>query len=81
MCDFEEFVFTCSHSIIRLKSYCHFARNDPHHQCFGVKKLRNVWDQTTECEKCRERHANQWNSQAQGYGYGGYGFQGGHSSS
>ncbi|KAK0635618.1 hypothetical protein B0T17DRAFT_459806, partial [Bombardia bombarda] len=52
MCDFEEFVFTCSHSTFRLKSYCHYARNDPNHQCNRVKKLRHVWDQDYECEKC-----------------------------
>ncbi|KAM7204114.1 hypothetical protein V8F33_001749 [Rhypophila sp. PSN 637] len=75
MCDYEEFVFTCAHSTIRLKSYCHFARNDPNHQCFGVKKLRNVWDQNYECESCRERKSReqQWNhSHHQGYGYNGY---------
>ncbi|KAM7209198.1 hypothetical protein V8F20_000536 [Naviculisporaceae sp. PSN 640] len=76
MCDYEEFVFTCTHSTIRLKSYCHFARNDPNHQCFGVKKLRNVWDQNYECENCREKKSReqQWNhgGHSQGYGYSGY---------
>ncbi|KAF6816262.1 hypothetical protein CSOJ01_03111 [Colletotrichum sojae] len=52
MCDFEEFLFTCNHSIVRLKSYCHFARNDPNHQCFGVKVLRNSWQQNTPCDNC-----------------------------
>ncbi|KAK0643114.1 hypothetical protein B0T16DRAFT_333340 [Cercophora newfieldiana] len=61
MCDFEEFVFTCGHSTFRLKSYCHFARNDPNHQCFGVKKLKNVWDQTFACDGCvqRARHEDE----------------------
>ncbi|KAK3370218.1 hypothetical protein B0H63DRAFT_527955 [Podospora didyma] len=83
MCDFEEFIFTCSHSTIRLKSYCHFARNDPNHQCFGVKKLRNVWDQDYECGDCMERNRrNAWaQAQAQryngGFGYGSNGYQGG----
>ncbi|RTE72530.1 hypothetical protein BHE90_013050 [Fusarium euwallaceae] len=45
MCDWEEFLFLCNHSTLRLKSYCHFARNDPNHQCFGVKVLRNSWRQ------------------------------------
>ncbi|KAF4507859.1 hypothetical protein G6O67_004311 [Ophiocordyceps sinensis] len=52
MCDWEEFLFACNHSILRLKSYCHFARNDAHHQCFGVKVLRNSWRQGVLCEKC-----------------------------
>ncbi|EFQ29136.1 uncharacterized protein GLRG_04280, partial [Colletotrichum graminicola M1.001] len=52
MCDWEEFLFTCNHSIVRLKSYCHFARNDPNHQCFGVKVLRNSWRQSVPCDNC-----------------------------
>ncbi|KAK7454204.1 hypothetical protein CaCOL14_005670 [Colletotrichum acutatum] len=52
MCDWEEFLFTCHHSVLRLKSYCHFARNDPGHQCFGVKVLRNSWQQSVPCDNC-----------------------------
>ncbi|KXH46824.1 hypothetical protein CNYM01_13153 [Colletotrichum nymphaeae SA-01] len=52
MCDWEEFLFTCNHSVLRLKSYCHFARNDPGHQCFGVKVLRNSWQQSVPCDNC-----------------------------
>ncbi|PMD37992.1 hypothetical protein L207DRAFT_584913 [Hyaloscypha variabilis F] len=26
-----------------LLNYCHFARNDPFHQCFGVKVIKNTW--------------------------------------
>ncbi|OHE94031.1 hypothetical protein CORC01_10723 [Colletotrichum orchidophilum] len=52
MCDWEEFLFTCNHSVLRLKSYCHFARNDPSHQCFGVKVLRNSWQQSVPCDNC-----------------------------
>ncbi|TQN66051.1 hypothetical protein CSHISOI_09425 [Colletotrichum shisoi] len=40
MCEFEEFLFACNHSVVKKKSYCHFARNDPIHQCFGVKVLK-----------------------------------------
>ncbi|ROT37727.1 hypothetical protein SODALDRAFT_204286 [Sodiomyces alkalinus F11] len=59
MCDWEEFLFTCSHSVVRLKSYCHFARNDPNHQCFGVKVLRKSWQQAIPCEQCIARwHEN-----------------------
>lgn len=52
MCDFEEFLFTCGHSEVRLKSHCHFARNDPYHDCFGVKVLRKSWRQDGPCEDC-----------------------------
>ncbi|RDA83558.1 hypothetical protein CP532_5354 [Ophiocordyceps camponoti-leonardi (nom. inval.)] len=62
MCDFEEFLFTCNHSAFRLKSFCHFARNDPYHQCYGVKVLRNSWQQGKLCDDClaeRQRQASQ----------------------
>ncbi|TEA21908.1 hypothetical protein C8034_v003241 [Colletotrichum sidae] len=52
MCDFEEFLFTCNHSIVKLKSHCHSARNDPIYQCFSVKVLRNSWRQSTPCDNC-----------------------------
>ncbi|RYC61083.1 hypothetical protein CHU98_g5111 [Xylaria longipes] len=53
MCDFEEFVFECQHSVVKLKSHCHFARNDPNHQCFGVKMLRESWRQDGQlCDNC-----------------------------
>ncbi|RDA93636.1 hypothetical protein CP533_4918 [Ophiocordyceps camponoti-saundersi (nom. inval.)] len=62
MCDWEEFLFTCNHSALRLKSFCHFARNDPYHQCYGVKVLRNSWNQGKLCDNClaeRQRQASQ----------------------
>ncbi|KAK1754554.1 hypothetical protein QBC47DRAFT_384251 [Echria macrotheca] len=59
MCDFEEFMFTCGHSTFRLKSYCHFARNDPNHECCSVKKLRNIWDQDYPCDGCQARARGQ----------------------
>ncbi|KFH44747.1 hypothetical protein ACRE_044640 [Hapsidospora chrysogenum ATCC 11550] len=52
MCDWEEFVFTCNHSAIRLKSYCHFARNNSNHACPSVKVLRKCWRQGVPCESC-----------------------------
>ncbi|KIH94434.1 hypothetical protein SPBR_06300 [Sporothrix brasiliensis 5110] len=52
MCEYEEFLFNCGCSQTRLKSYCHLARNDLNHQCFGVAKLRNVWDQQVDCNSC-----------------------------
>lgn len=54
MCDFEEFIFTCGHSVFRLKCHCHYARNQPDHHCRRVKKLRNCWDQDRECDACLE---------------------------
>ncbi|KAJ4306185.1 hypothetical protein N0V88_000981 [Collariella sp. IMI 366227] len=54
MCDFDEFIFTCGHSVFRLKCYCHFARNHPLHHCHRVKKLRSCWDQDRPCDPCIE---------------------------
>ncbi|KAK4122320.1 hypothetical protein N657DRAFT_536962, partial [Parathielavia appendiculata] len=54
MCDFDEFIFTCGHSVFRLKCYCHYARNHPFHQCRRVKKLRSCWDQGRDCDACAE---------------------------
>lgn len=56
MCDFEEFIFTCNHSVFRLKNYCHYARTHPQHHCRGVKKLRNCWDQDRPCDECIEKY-------------------------
>ena len=56
MCDFEEFIYTCNCSAIRLKSYCHQARNNRGHRCTRVKKLRNVWDLDYPCDK----HKTAW---------------------
>lgn len=52
MCDYEEFAFTCGHSTIKLKCYCHRARNHPSHYCTFVKKLRDIWEQDGPCEAC-----------------------------
>lgn len=53
MCEFDEFLFTCGHSVVRLKQYCHDARNDyPQHYCTRVKVLRNTWIQSRPCESC-----------------------------
>lgn len=53
MCDWEEFLFICGHSVLRKKSYCHFARNEPTHKCARVRVLRNCWVQEgTLCDDC-----------------------------
>lgn len=68
MCDWEEFIFGCSCSYTKRKSYCHFARNDPNHQCFGVQVLKKVWEVPEICDKCSQRN-NRTSSRAyQHYG-------------
>ncbi|KAJ9165306.1 hypothetical protein NKR19_g497 [Coniochaeta hoffmannii] len=67
MCDLEEFLFSCGHNTFRLKAYCHFARNDPNHQCFGVKQLRDSWAQGYECESCRMHRQQQLQGQMTAY--------------
>jgi hypothetical protein len=57
MCDWEEFIFGCSCSYTKRKSYCHFARNDPNHQCFGVQVLKKVWEVPEMCDKCSQRNS------------------------
>jgi hypothetical protein len=54
MCYYEEIHFvSCGHKEKRLQKYCHFARNDPGHQCFGAWNIRQAWEQhETECENC-----------------------------
>jgi len=54
MCDWDEFQFVCSHKKYKLLSYCHFARTDPYHQCFGVKVIKNTWIQNVACDPCLE---------------------------
>lgn len=54
MCYFDLIKYgLCGHHVYRRCSYCHFARNDPYHACFGVKVLKRVWNQdNTSCEDC-----------------------------
>ncbi|CZT50580.1 uncharacterized protein RSE6_11591 [Rhynchosporium secalis] len=49
MCDYECFKFTCNCETKKLLSYCHFARNDPYHQCFDVDVIRNTFMQSGLC--------------------------------
>ncbi|KAK4156254.1 hypothetical protein C8A00DRAFT_30849 [Chaetomidium leptoderma] len=69
MCDYDEFLFTCGHSAIRFKCYCHSARNHPTHACRRVKKLRDCWLQGRKCDACTAAQAY-YNSQGQGQGGG-----------
>ncbi|KAJ6443257.1 UDP-glucose 6-dehydrogenase [Purpureocillium lavendulum] len=52
MCDWDEFLFACNHSVFRLKWHCHSARNDPNHRCYRVQVLRNSWRQARLCDDC-----------------------------
>lgn len=52
MCEFEEFRFTCNHSVVRLRNYCHSTRSDDLKECFGVKRLTRSWQQAVPCEDC-----------------------------
>ncbi|KAF2107959.1 hypothetical protein BDV96DRAFT_472577, partial [Lophiotrema nucula] len=43
----------CGHEQTRLIQHCHFARNDPLHQCFGAWNYKREWyQQETECDSC-----------------------------
>ncbi|CZT06492.1 uncharacterized protein RAG0_12206 [Rhynchosporium agropyri] len=57
MCDYEDFKFTCNHTSTKLLSYCHFARTDPYHQCFGVKVTKHTWFQSMLCPPCEAYRA------------------------
>ncbi|KAL8810472.1 MAG: hypothetical protein Q9223_002406 [Gallowayella weberi] len=71
MCNFESITYHCRHQIFRRYSYCHFARNDPVHACFGVKVLKREWNQDHEdCDDCirqRERMMQQQQQRLHSY--------------
>lgn len=70
MCDWEEFIFGCQCTYTKRKNYCHFARNDPNHQCFGVQVLKKVWDVPEACDKCcSSRAAMQASTSGWGHQY------------
>lgn len=53
MCFYEKINFRCSHTEYRLVQHCHFARNDPGHQCFGAWNLKREWNQSeANCTNC-----------------------------
>ena len=61
MCFYEKIKFPCGHAEHRLMQHCHFARNDPGHQCFGAWNIRRTWDQQeTNCTNCVRQ--SQYNS-------------------
>ncbi|KAF1919947.1 hypothetical protein BDU57DRAFT_441629 [Ampelomyces quisqualis] len=54
MCFYERITFTvCGHDEKRLIRHCHFARNDPGHQCFGAWRYDREWTQGgSKCSSC-----------------------------
>ncbi|CAI6228322.1 unnamed protein product [Periconia digitata] len=57
MCLYERIHFPlCRHTETRLVQYCHFARNDPGHQCFGAWRYLKDYEQTeSACDECTKR--------------------------
>ncbi len=68
MCYFELVTYQCRHQVHRRCSYCHFARNDENHSCFGVKVLkRDLQVYGEDCDGCvRHRQRQQQQRQQQG---------------
>ncbi|KAI4846662.1 hypothetical protein E4T44_04936 [Aureobasidium sp. EXF-8845] len=48
MCQYENIHYGCGHAARRLIKHCHFARNDPNHQCFGAWSVKREWSNPTE---------------------------------
>lgn len=56
MCFYEKTTFLCGHVQRRLMKHCHFARNDPGHQCFGAWNDKREWNQLeVNCADCTRR--------------------------
>ncbi|KAF2202252.1 hypothetical protein GQ43DRAFT_392479 [Delitschia confertaspora ATCC 74209] len=60
MCQYENMIFPCGHDTRRLIKHCHFARNDPNHQCFGAWTYKRIWerDDTEECPLCPQNRTS-----------------------
>lgn len=53
MCQYEGITYACTHSKLRIWKHCHFARNDPNHQCFGAWTIeREVELPKENCPDC-----------------------------
>jgi hypothetical protein len=53
---FEVIHFSCRHSGRRLIKHCHFARNDPNHQCFGAWSVKREWINANQvCHACGQQ--------------------------
>ncbi|PVH95223.1 hypothetical protein DM02DRAFT_537781 [Periconia macrospinosa] len=60
MCWYERIYYPrCHHTETPLVRYCHFARNDPGHQCFGAWNYQREYEQLdSECNDCTRRRTN-----------------------
>ena len=53
MCQYEGITYACTHSKLRIWKHCHFARNDPNHQCFGAWTIEREIELPKEnCPDC-----------------------------
>ncbi|XP_014562619.1 hypothetical protein COCVIDRAFT_32580 [Bipolaris victoriae FI3] len=53
MCFYNKITFLCKHIEYRVAVHCHFARNDPGHQCFGAWNVKREWSEPQElCKDC-----------------------------
>ncbi|KAL2353093.1 hypothetical protein BJ546DRAFT_127192 [Cryomyces antarcticus] len=53
MCQYEAITFRCGHTMRRLIKYCHYARNDPNHECLGAWSVaRSFTMPNDDCPPC-----------------------------
>ena len=52
MCNYENITFACGHSKRGLIKYCHFARTDPDHNCFGAWSIKR--ERRLPLDNCRD---------------------------
>lgn len=63
MCQYEELTFRCGHKVLRVCKYCHFARNDPLHQCMGSWSIkRRTTIPGEDCPTCVAEEAERQKS-------------------
>lgn len=75
MCYYDKVNFACGHFERRLAQYCHFARNDPGHQCFGAWHWKREWNQIeTNCNDCMSQQQYARNQGCSSNVHTGYGF-------
>lgn len=63
---YEVIHFHCGHAGRRLIKHCHFARNDPNHQCFGAWSIKREWISANQlCQACGQQQVLRRAQQAQ----------------
>jgi hypothetical protein len=67
MCQFEKLTFRCGHESTRRIKHCHFARNDPLHQCFGAWVVKREASIDEFCSDCAAAIAQYSSSQLSMY--------------